>query len=102
MWDMFTPEPNFAPWTYFPRTLPEEITPPGIKGTAASKGLDFIDPDEAVGLMDILWESENERKLIELARKELEDISKSQKEWNETWMDFHKILEELREQQENQ
>ncbi len=55
LWDMFTNEPNLEPFTAVPRKIPEELSMPGTNCGTASRGLHFLDPDEAEGLQRILW-----------------------------------------------
>lgn len=45
LWDLFTTEPDFTPWTRQPRTYPEEINPPDAFGAALSKRMDFRSAD---------------------------------------------------------
>lgn len=56
MWDMFTTTPDLEPFTAVPRKIPEEISLPGTNCGEASRGLDFLDPDEATGLQRLLWD----------------------------------------------
>ena len=60
MWDLFTTEPDLEPFQVLPREYPQEMSIPGITCAKASKGLDFVDPDEAEGLQEILWAHEME------------------------------------------
>ncbi|MBI1744990.1 MAG: bifunctional YncE family protein/alkaline phosphatase family protein [Acidobacteria bacterium] len=60
MWDIFTPTPDFTPFTALPRRIPEETCPPGHAFAQASNAMNFIDPDEAEGLQDLLWEYEKQ------------------------------------------
>lgn len=60
MWDVFTTEPDFEPFDALPRDVPEEISIPGTTCDKASKGLNFVEPDEAEGLQEILWDHEME------------------------------------------
>jgi hypothetical protein len=58
LWDLFTETPDLEPFTAVPRKVPEEVSMPGTNCGEASRGLDFLDPDEAEGLQRILWDHE--------------------------------------------
>ncbi len=59
-WDLFTSTPDLTPFTAVPRKIPEETSMPGTNCGTESRGLDFLDPDEADGLQRILWAHERD------------------------------------------
>lgn len=61
MYDLFTSSPDFTPYDYIPRLIPEQPCLPGTDCAQRSKGKNFLDPDEAEGLQETLWEHERER-----------------------------------------
>ncbi len=54
MWDLFTNEPDFTPFDAVEVELSGEFNMPGTPLAASSMGLNFLDPDEAEGLQEIL------------------------------------------------
>jgi len=86
MWDLFTNEPDFTPFTSLPRTVPEEVSLPGTNCAMASAGKNFLDPDEAEGLQEITWEYEQALKQTARERDALERISRRYPwGWQEIW-----------------
>ena len=59
MWDLFTPTPDFTPYTALARTIPEETGLPGTPCADATRSMRFGDPDEAEGLQAVLWAHEH-------------------------------------------
>jgi len=45
LWDLFTEEPDFTPYTRAPRTYPEEVNEAGAFAARASARMDFRSPD---------------------------------------------------------
>ncbi len=60
MWDLFTSTPDLEPYELRSRLVPEEISMPGTNCGFATRGLNFLDPDQATGLAAVLGAHERE------------------------------------------
>jgi DNA-binding beta-propeller fold protein YncE len=97
LWDLFTTEPDFTPYTRLPRTYPEETNPIGGFGSQASARMDFRSPDRnpdlgrLLGLyravrMGIMSRSQAERELLEpMTPEEYEDLVEEAAEDTTAW-----------------
>ncbi|MBI3785795.1 MAG: bifunctional YncE family protein/alkaline phosphatase family protein [Deltaproteobacteria bacterium] len=76
LWDLFTAEPDFTPWTRLPRTYPEETNPPDAFAASISARMDFRSADRNPELgkmldlyrqwkLGLLSREQAERKLVE-------------------------------------
>lgn len=72
LWDLFTTEPDYTPWTRLPRTYPEEINPATALGAARSARMDFRSADRNPDLGDVL-DVYRRWKLGALTREEAEE-----------------------------
>ncbi len=55
MYDAFTATPDYSPYTYLDRNVPETFNMPDAVGAYHSLGMDFSRPDQARGLPRLLW-----------------------------------------------
>ncbi len=60
MWDLFTSTPDLEPFEARSRRVPEEMSMPGTNCGFATRGMNFLDPDQAEGLDPILRAHERE------------------------------------------
>jgi YVTN family beta-propeller protein len=108
LWDLFTEEPDFTPWSRLPRTYPEEINPPAAFGAAVSARMDFRSPDRNPGLGRLLdlyrsWKlgrltrRQAEQKLLEPADPEeyqelLTEAVEEQTAWDSAFKEYNAWL----------
>jgi DNA-binding beta-propeller fold protein YncE len=97
LWDLFTEEPDFTPYTRAPRTYPEEINQPGAFAARASARMDFRSPDRnpdlgrLLGLyremrMGLKTRDEAERALAEpMGEDDYEDLVEEAVEETTAW-----------------
>ena len=64
MWDIFTNEPDYTPFSALESRVPDTYNLPGTVYARRSMGLNFLDPDEAVGLPDLVLDYRNEMRRI--------------------------------------
>jgi len=55
MFDAFTSTPDYTPYTYLDRNVPEQFNMPDAFGAWESMQMDFSRPDQAKGLPRLLW-----------------------------------------------
>jgi hypothetical protein len=55
MFDAFTATPDFTPYTYLDRNVPEAFNMPDAYGAFESMQMDFSRPDQAKGLPRLVW-----------------------------------------------
>ncbi len=55
LYDAFTTEPDYEPYTALPRQIDEAFNPAGAEGAEKCAQMDFSIPDQAHGLNDVLW-----------------------------------------------
>ncbi len=60
MWDLFTSTPDLDPYEQRARLVPEEISLPGTNCGLATRGMNFLDPDQAPRLAAVLSAHERE------------------------------------------
>ncbi len=60
MWDLFTSTADLEPYELRSRRVPEEISMPGTNCGFATRGQNFLDPDQAPGLAAVLGAHERE------------------------------------------
>ncbi|MDX9999875.1 MAG: alkaline phosphatase family protein [Polyangia bacterium] len=56
MFDAFTDEPDFTPYTYLERNVPPAVNPTTSPYAFDSLSMDFSKPDQAKGLPRLIWE----------------------------------------------
>ncbi len=102
MYDLFTNEPDFSTFDYTPRTWPEEYNPPGTKHAEASKGLNFLDPDSAEGLQQIIDDYNKHLNMLQLISLEKADIEELQSQMPYHWNQIYQWVLEIKQKRDKE